>query len=69
MNSVRRMNKFVWMIIHVPIKVLTCFCVPSAVVTILLKDPKTGASFVKTATVMKRGMSFGVRDEVIIKYG
>ncbi|KAL4230484.1 hypothetical protein ACF0H5_010866 [Mactra antiquata] len=30
-----------------------------AVVTILLKDPKTGASFVKTATVMKKGMSFG----------
>lgn len=31
----------------------------NAVVTILLKDPKTGASFVKTATVMKKGMSFG----------
>ncbi|KAH3840803.1 cyclic nucleotide-binding domain-containing protein 2-like [Dreissena polymorpha] len=30
-----------------------------AVVTILLKDAKTGASFVKTATVMKQGMSFG----------
>lgn len=31
-----------------------------AVVTLLLRDPKTGASFVKTATIMRRGMSFGV---------
>ncbi|XP_052796743.1 cyclic nucleotide-binding domain-containing protein 2-like isoform X1 [Mya arenaria] len=30
-----------------------------AVVTILLKNPKTGATFVKTATIMKKGMSFG----------
>lgn len=30
-----------------------------AVVTLLLKDPKTGASFVKTATIMRKGMSFG----------
>ncbi|XP_061184684.1 cyclic nucleotide-binding domain-containing protein 2-like [Saccostrea echinata] len=30
-----------------------------AVVTLLLRDPKTGASFVKTATIMRRGMSFG----------
>ncbi|KAJ8297901.1 hypothetical protein KUTeg_024432 [Tegillarca granosa] len=31
-----------------------------AVVTLLLRDPKTGASFVKTATIMRKGMSFGV---------
>ncbi|XP_033742226.1 cyclic nucleotide-binding domain-containing protein 2-like [Pecten maximus] len=30
-----------------------------AVVTLLLRNPKTGASFVKTATIMRRGMSFG----------
>lgn len=31
-----------------------------AVVTLLLRNPKTGASFVKTATIMRKGMSFGV---------
>lgn len=36
-----------------------------AVVTLLLRDPKTGASFVKTATIMRRGMSFGVQ---LLKY-
>ncbi|KAK3099949.1 hypothetical protein FSP39_012359 [Pinctada imbricata] len=30
-----------------------------AVVTLMLRDPKTGATFVKTATIMRRGMSFG----------
>lgn len=42
-----------------PFSLSSVFIVP-AVVTILLKDPKTGASFVKTATIMKKGMSFGV---------
>lgn len=40
----------------------------TAVVTILLKDPKTGASFVKTATVMKKGMSFGVSINLKVFY-
>lgn len=37
----------------------------TAVVTILLQNPQTGASFVKTATVMKKGMSFGVNEYTI----
>ncbi|XP_067661228.1 cyclic nucleotide-binding domain-containing protein 2-like [Haliotis asinina] len=30
-----------------------------AVVTILIRDPKTGSSVVRTATIMRKGMSFG----------
>ncbi|XP_046355266.1 cyclic nucleotide-binding domain-containing protein 2-like [Haliotis rufescens] len=30
-----------------------------AVVTILIRDPKTGGSVVRTATIMRKGMSFG----------
>lgn len=43
---------------------LSFFVSFAAVVTILLKDPNTGASFVKTATVMKKGMSFGVSENI-----